>query len=57
MVTYRKSPDVLTLYMPMPFQFLPVWQQGPMKFEVPGIFRISGVEVRRPLAMKYVDGI
>jgi hypothetical protein len=57
MVTYRKAPDVVTLYMPMPFQFLPVWQQGPMKFEVPGIFRISGVEARRPLAMKYVDGL
>ena len=57
MVTYRRSPDVVTLYMPMPFQFLPVWQQGPMKFEVPGIFRISGVEARRPEAMTYVDGI
>lgn len=57
MVAYRRDPDVVTLYMPMPFQFLPPWQQGPMKFEVPGIFRISGVEVRRPAAMRYVDNI
>jgi hypothetical protein len=57
MVAYRRDPDVAVLYMPMPFQFLPAWQQGPMKFEVPGIFRISGVEVRRPAAMRYVDAI
>lgn len=57
MVAYRRSPDVVTLYMPMPFQFLPPWQQGPLKFEVPGIFRISGVEARRPAAMRYVDNI
>jgi hypothetical protein len=56
-VGYRRSPDVVNLYMPMPYQFLPPWQQGPMKFEVPGIFRISGVEARRPLAMRYGDGV
>lgn len=57
MVAYRRAPEVVTLYMPMPFQFLPAWQQGPMRFEVPGIMRLSGVEVRRPAAMRYVDGI
>jgi hypothetical protein len=57
MVAYNRDPSVLALYMPMPFQFLPPWQQGPIKFEVPGIFRISGVEVRRPAAMRYADGI
>jgi hypothetical protein len=57
MVAYNRDPSVLTLYMPMPFQFLPAWQSGPIKFEVPGIFRISGVEVRRPSAMRYVDGL
>lgn len=57
MVAYRRAPEVLVLYMPMPFQFLPAWQVGPMRFEVPGIMRISGVEVRRPRSMRYVDGI
>lgn len=57
MVAYRKAPEVLSLYQPMPFQFLPPWQQGPLRFEVPGIMRISGVDVRRPVAMRYVDGI
>jgi hypothetical protein len=57
MVAYRREPDVVVLYMPMPFRFLDAWQQGPMRFEVPGVFRISGVEVRRPEAMRYADGI
>jgi hypothetical protein len=57
MVAYRRDPAVVVLYMPMPFRFLPVWQQGPMKFEVPAIMRLSGVECRRPKAMRYMDGI
>ena len=57
MVAYRRDPSVVALYMPMAFRFLEPWQQGPLKYEVPGIFRISGVEVRRPLSMRYVDGI
>jgi hypothetical protein len=57
MVAYRRAPEVLVLYMPMPFRFMPAYQQGPLRFEVPGIMRISGVEVRRPKAMRYLDGI
>lgn len=57
MIAYRRAPDVLVLQMPMPFRFLPPWQQGPLRFEVPGIFRISGVDVRRPRAMRYADAI
>lgn len=54
---YRRDPSVVCLYMPMPFQFLQAWQQGPIRYEVPGIMRISGVEVRRPGAFRYLDGI
>jgi hypothetical protein len=57
MIAYRRAPEVLVLYMPMPFQFMPAYQQGPLRFEVPGIMRLSGVEVRRPKAMRYMDGI
>jgi hypothetical protein len=57
MVAYRRDPSVVKMYMPMPFRFLPVWQTGPIIFEVPGIFRLGGVDVRRPKAMRYVDGI
>jgi hypothetical protein len=56
-IAYRRDPSVAVLYMPMPFRFFPPVVQGPIKFEVPGIFRISGVDVRRPAAVRYVDGI
>jgi hypothetical protein len=57
MVVYRRDPQVLKFHIPMPHRFLPVWQTGPMVFDVPGIFRTGGVEIRRPGAVRYVDGI
>lgn len=57
MVAYRRAPEVLVMQQPMPFQFLPPWQQAPLLFEVPGIMRLGGVDVRRPAAMRYTDGI
>lgn len=57
MVAYRRSPEVLKFHMPMPFRFLPAWQSGPIKFDVPGIFRLGGVDIRRPKAVRYLDGI
>lgn len=57
MVAYRRSPDVLKMHLPMPFRFLPAWQTGPIRFDVPGIFRLGGVDIRRPKAVRYLDGI
>ncbi|MCO5092047.1 DUF2184 domain-containing protein [Bosea sp. (in: a-proteobacteria)] len=57
MVAYRRSPEVLKMHVPMPFRFLPAFQTGPIKFDVPGIFRIGGVDIRRPKAVRYLDGI
>lgn len=57
MVAYRRSPEVLKLHLPMPFRFLPAWQTGPIKFDVPGIFRMGGVDIRRPKSVRYLDGI
>lgn len=57
MVVYRRAPDVLKLHIPMPHRFLPVWQTGPLVFDVPGIFRLSGLEIRKPAAVRYIDGI
>lgn len=57
MVAYRRDPSVVKMHLPMPFRFLPVWQTGPMVFDVPGIFRLGPVEIRRPGAVRYVDGI
>jgi len=57
MVAYRRDPQVLKMWIPMPHRFLPVWQRGPLVFDVPGIFRLGGVEIRLPAAMRYLDGI
>ncbi len=56
-LAYRRSPEVLKLHMPMPHMFLPVWQTSSMMFEVPGIARIGGLEIRRPGAVRYLDMI
>jgi hypothetical protein len=57
MVAYRRDPRVVKFHLPMPHRFLPVWQTGPTRFDIPGIFRVGSVEVRRPGAFAYVDGI
>lgn len=55
MVAYRRDPQVLKLHLPMPHRFLPVWQTGPLRFDVPGVFRTGGLEIRRPGAVRYMD--
>jgi hypothetical protein len=56
-IAYRRDPDVLKIHIPMPHRFLPVWQTGPIVFDVPGIFRMAGLEIRRPGAFRYADGV
>ena len=56
-VAYRKDPEIIKMHVPMPHRFLPVWQRGPLVYDVPGIFRVGGLEIRRPMAMRYVDGV
>lgn len=57
MIAYKRDPRVLKLHLPMPHRFLDVWRTGPIVYDVPGIFRMGGVEIRRPGAVRYVDGI
>lgn len=57
MIAYRRDPSVLKLHLPMPHKFLQPFQVGPMQWQVGGIFRTGGLEVRRPGAMRYADGI
>lgn len=57
MIAYRRAPEVVKFHMPMPFEFMPPWRKGPMRYEVPGRFRLGGVDVRRPGAFRYVDGL
>lgn len=56
MVAYTKDPGVLKMHVPQPLVFLPP-QLVMMDVVVPGYFRLGGVDVRRPGAMRYVDGI
>lgn len=57
MVAYRRDPQVLKLHIPMPHRFLPVYQAGPLRWTVPGVFRLGGLDIRRPAEVVYRDGI
>lgn len=57
MVAYRRDPSVLKLHIPMPHRFLPVFQPNPLRFEIPGVFRLGGLDIRRPKEVRYGDGI
>lgn len=57
MIAYRRDPQVLKLHIPMPHRFLPVYQDGPLHWVVPGVFRLGGLDIRRPKEVRYVDGI
>lgn len=56
-IAYRNDPQILKLHLPMPFNFRPAMQVTALRFDVPGIFRTGGVEIRRPKSMRYLDGI
>jgi len=57
MVAYRRDPEVLKLHIPMPHRFLPPWQRSPTYIEVPGVFRLAGLDIRRPAEVRYIDGL
>ncbi|KWV17141.1 DUF2184 domain-containing protein [Xanthomonas translucens] len=57
MIAYRYDANVLKLHMPMPHRFLPVYQSGPMRWDVPGVMSLGGLDVRLPKQVVYVDGI
>jgi hypothetical protein len=56
-IAYSRDPEVVKIHIPMTHRFLPVWQTGPIVFDVPGIFRLAGLEIRRPGAFRYADGV
>lgn len=57
MIAYNRSPMVLKLHIPMPHRFLPVFQDGPLHWLIPGVFRMGGLDIRRPAEVRYGDGI
>lgn len=56
MIHYRRDPGVLKMHIPMPHRFLSP-QQIILIFKVPGIMRLGGLDIRRPGAVRYSDGI
>lgn len=56
MVAYRRSPEVVKMHIPMALQFLAP-QQVVFNFIVPGMFRLGGVDIRLPGAVRYMDGV
>lgn len=56
MVAYHRVPDVVKLHMPMSHRFLPVVDRI-LNYIVPGVMRTGGTDIRRPGAVRYVDGI
>lgn len=57
MIAYRRDPEVVRFHLPMPHRFLPPFQKSSMTWEVAGIMRTGGTEIRLPKAVSYVDGI
>ncbi|ULJ73602.1 DUF2184 domain-containing protein [Rhizobium gallicum] len=57
MVAYKNDQDYVKLHLPMPHQFLPIYQDGPLNWQIPGIFRTGGVELLTTVAFRYMDGI
>lgn len=56
-VYYSNDRNVLVLHMPQPHRFLPVWQSGPLRWDVPGVMRLGGLDVRLPKRVVLQDGI
>lgn len=57
LVAYKNNPEYVKLHLPMPHRFLPVYQDGPLNFVIPGIFRTGGVELLTTAGMRYIDKI
>lgn len=57
LVAYTNDARVLKLHYPMPHRFLPVHQSGPLRWDVPGVMRLGGLDVRLPKEIVFQDGI
>lgn len=56
-VGYRNNQDVLELPMPMAFRFWPVYQDGALHFQVPGLGRVGQLQIFRQNGIRYLDGV
>jgi len=56
MMAYDKDMDKVVMHVPMPLRFSEPQRKG-RGFEIPGEFKIGGVEFRYPGSARYADGI
>jgi len=56
MMAYDKDMDKVVMHVPMPLRFTEPQRKG-RGFEVPGEFKLGGVEFRYPGSARYADGI
>lgn len=56
-IAYRRTLDVIELPMPMPFQFLNEYKDGPFGYMIPGLGRFGELQIREPRAFRYMDGV
>lgn len=56
MMAYTKDMDKVVMHVPMPLRFTEPQRKG-RGFEVPGEFKLGGVEFRYPGSARYADGI
>ncbi|MCK5025060.1 MAG: DUF2184 domain-containing protein, partial [Nanoarchaeota archaeon] len=56
MMSYDKDMDKVVMHVPMPLRFTEPQRKG-RGFEVPGEFKLGGVEFRYPGSARYADGI
>ena len=54
LLAYRRAPDVLKLHLPKPLTF-ETPQRWLLRYVVPAYFRLGGLEIRLPRAMRYLD--
>lgn len=56
-VAYKNDAEFVKLHLPLPHRFLPVYQSGPLQWEIPGIFRTGGVEMMTTKSIRYLDKV
>jgi hypothetical protein len=57
MIAYEKSADNLEFFLPGPFTFLPPFATSSMTWRVDGTMNVGRLEIYRPKAVSYRDGI
>lgn len=57
MMVYTKMEDYVKFHLPMPFQLQPPGTKNNITWEVGGLVRTGGTEIRLPAANLYIDGL